>query len=177
MSPPAPARAPALARAFAFVLARTLAFALARAFARTPALALALGAASSACSSSSSPAPRAPAAATAVLHVRSTPQTNGGRTLYVMVREADAKSITLGYDDAAAKLFADPPDPAVLASRPIFPGAAAELPLEGEGKKDLVVYFFFTEPGPRWRLPLRRPLPKAVYVDLGALQIEKVERR
>jgi intracellular growth IglE-like protein len=138
--------------------------------------ALALALAAAACSSSSPPA-RPAAPAPALLHVRSTPKTNGGKTLYVMVREADAKSITLGYDEAAAKLFADPPDPAVVASRPLFPGTELALPLEGDGKKDLVVYFFFTEPSTRWRLPLRKPLPSAVYVDLGVFQIEKVQRR
>jgi hypothetical protein len=137
-----------------------------------------LGAAVTACSSSSSsPPPRAAAAKPALLHVRSTSKTNGGKTLYVMVREADAKSITLGYDEAASKLFADPPDPLVVAIGPVFPGNDATISLENEGKKDLVVYFFFTQPGPRWRLPLRRPLPSSVYVDLGTLQIEKVERR
>lgn len=137
---------------------------------------LSFGAAVTACSSSSPP-PRAPAAKPALLHVRSTSTTNGGKTLYVMVREADAKSITLGYDEAASKLFADPPDPSVVASGPVFPGSDATISLENQGKKDLVVYFFFTQPGPRWRLPLRRPLPASVYVDLGTLQIEKVERR
>jgi hypothetical protein len=145
--------------------------------ARPFALALALGAAVAACSSSPAPPPRAASKPQALLHVRSTARTNGGKTLYVMVREADAKAVTLGYEEAASKLFADPPDPAVVASGPVFPGNDATLALEGEGKKDLVVYFFFTEPGPRWRLPLRRPLPPAVYVDLGALQIEKIERR
>ncbi len=139
------------------------------------ALALALGAAVAACSSSAPP--RAAPPPPALLHVRTTPRTNGGNTLYVMVREADARSITLGYDEAASKLFADPPDPAVVAKRPVFPGNDATLELAGEGKNDLVVYFFFTAPGPRWRLPLRRPLPPAVYVDLGALQIEQVQRR
>jgi hypothetical protein len=138
------------------------------------ALTLGLGASTLACSSSP---PRAPAASPSpVLHVRSKPQTNGGKTFYVMVREADSKSITLSYDEASGKLFADPPDPAVVASQPLFPGTDATLSLDGGGgKKDLVVYFFFTDPSPKWRLPLRRPLPSQVSVELGASQIDRVQ--
>lgn len=137
-------------------------------------LVLGLGASTLACGSSSPRAPSAPPPP--VLHVRSKPLTNGGKTFYVMVREADSKSITLSYDEASSKLFADPPDPAVVASQPLFPGTDATLSLEGGGgKKDLVVYFFFTDPSPKWRLPIRRPLPAEVSVEFGASQIDRVQ--
>lgn len=115
-------------------------------------------------------------ASTSRVYVRSTSQTNDGNTLYLMVRTTDRATASENYQDAAAKLFAEPPDASVVSSQPIFPGNSASLTLE-EAKKDVVLYFFFTEPGANWRLPLPRPLPAEVYIDLGQHQIERVQVR
>lgn len=116
-------------------------------------------------------------ASTSRVYVRSTSQTNDGNTLYMMVRSADRATASENYQDVAAKLFAEPPDPSLLASQPIFPGNAASITLEDASKKDVVIYFFFTEPGSNWRLPLPKPLPAEVYIDLGQHQIERVQVR
>lgn len=115
-------------------------------------------------------------ASTSRVYVRSTSQTNDGNTLYMMVRSTDRATASENYQDVAAKLFAEPPDPSVVSSQPIFPGNAASVTLE-ESKKDVVIYFFFTEFGPNWRLPLPKPLPAEVYIDLGQHQIERVQVR
>lgn len=114
---------------------------------------------------------------TSTVYVRSTAQTNDGNTLYMMVRTADRVTAAEGYQEAAAKLFSDPPDPTVLSSQPIFPGNTATLKLDEADKKDIVIYFFFTEPGANWRVPLRKPLPSEVFIDLGRQQIERVQVR
>jgi len=110
------------------------------------------------------------------IHVRSTALTNDGNTLYLMVRSTDRATASENYQDAAARLFAEPPDPSVVMSQPIIPGNATSVTLE-ESSKDVVLYFFFTEPGASWRLPLPKPLPSEVYIDLGQHQIERVQAR
>lgn len=115
-------------------------------------------------------------ASTSRVYVRSTAQTNDGNTLYMMVRTTDRAVASENYQDVSAKLFAEPPDPSVVASQPIFPGNAASITLE-ESKKDVVIYFFFTDYGPNWRLPLPKPLPAEVFIDLGPRQIERVQVR
>ena len=43
--------------------------------------------------------------------------------------------------------------------------------------KDVVLYFFFTNYGPNWKVPLHRPLPSEIYIDLGQHQVERVQVR
>lgn len=110
--------------------------------------------------------------------VKSTDQTNSGNTLYMMVRSVDRKTVVSeGYQDAAAKLFTDPPDPSVIASQPIFPGNTVSITVDNTDAKDLVIYFFFTEYGPNWKVPLHKPLPSEIYIDLGQHQVERVQVR
>lgn len=110
------------------------------------------------------------------VYVKSTDQTNAGNTLYMMARSVDAKTVaTERYQEAAAKLFASPKDPTIVSSQPVFPGNTVHLTLDGEDTKDVVLYFFFTSPGSNWRVPLRRPLPSEVYIDLGQNQVERVQ--
>jgi hypothetical protein len=112
------------------------------------------------------------------IYVKSTDRTNDGNTLYMAVRSVDAKPsiVSEKYQEAASKLFTDPPDASVLNSQPIFPGNTVTIAVD-DSDKDLVLYFFFTNPGPNWRVPLHRPLPAEVYVDLGQHQIERVQIR
>lgn len=115
---------------------------------------------------------------TSRIYIRSNEATNGGKTLYVMIRSAEAKAITGElYKDVAAKVFSDPPDPNVLLVQPIFPGDTVSLTIDEANAKDVVVYAFFTQPGANWRLPLYRPLPSEVYIDLGQHQIARVQVR
>jgi hypothetical protein len=112
------------------------------------------------------------------IYVRSTDTTNDGNTLYMMVRGVDGRGVaTETYQEAAAKLFADPSDPAVVATQPIFPGNQATVTLEDPEAKDVAIYFFFTQPGQSWRVPLRKPLPAEIYIELGQHQIERIQIR
>ena len=119
--------------------------------------------------------PLAGCARSSQVQLRSTPQTNQGNTLYVMVRSVDRATAAENYQDVASRLFADPPDASVVHSQPIFPGSPVTLSLDTSGKKDLVLYFFFTDPGPSWRLPLPRPVPSEITLDLGEHQIDRVQ--
>lgn len=112
------------------------------------------------------------------IYVRSTEGTNDGSALYMMVRAANGSVlVTESYQQAATKLFHDPPDTTVLASQPIFPGNNSTLTLDGADGKDIVIYFFFTDPGQDWRVYLHKPLPSEVYIDLGQHQVDHVAIR
>lgn len=111
--------------------------------------------------------------------VHSTMRTNDGNSMYMMVRLWDGKPLAgERYQEAAGKLFAEPPDPTVLAQRPIVPGEdKTTVTIDEETAKEIVVYFFFTDPGPGWQVPLRRPLPAEVDIDLGRHEVERVRSR
>jgi hypothetical protein len=112
------------------------------------------------------------------IYVKSTQQTNDGKTLYMMVRRLEGPTVgTERYQEAAARLFADPPDATVVNSQPVIPGNTVSVVVDEQEAKGIVLYFFFTDPGPNWRVPLMRPLPAEVYVDLGRNQIERVQIR
>ena len=112
------------------------------------------------------------------VYVKSTDQTNDGNTLYMMVRSVEKKTvITESYQDAAAKLFTDPPDPSIVASQPIFPGNTVSINVDNADTKDLVIYFFFTQFGPNWKVPLHKPLPAEIYIDLGQHEVDRVQIR
>jgi len=114
------------------------------------------------------------------IFVKSTERTNDGNTLYMAVRVADPKAPLSNeqYQQAAAKLFTDPPDPSILTTQPVFPGQPSTVTLEDSSDKDVVLYFFFTNPsGQDWRVPLHKPLPAEVYIDLGQHRVERVQIR
>ena len=115
---------------------------------------------------------------TTKIFVKSTEQTNGGSTLYVVLRNVDAKvAASDRYQDIVAKVFVDPPDATLVASQPIFPGNTITLTVKEGEVKDLDVCFLFTNPGPTWRVPIHGPLPSEVYVELGENQIARVQIR
>lgn len=117
-------------------------------------------------------------ATTTKVYVKSSAQTNDGNTLYMVVRNVDGKPVANEhYQEAAKKLFTDPPDPSILSSQPIFPGNTVTLTIENGDAKDVVIYFFFTQPSNNWRVPLRKPLPAEVFIDLGQNQVERVQIR
>ena len=117
-------------------------------------------------------------ATTTHVYVKSTQLTNDGNTLYMMARNVEGKtSVNEQYQDMAAKLFADPPDPSVLSSQPIFPGNTVDIVLSDADAKQVVLYFFFSHPQSNWRVPLPKPLPSEVYIDLGANQVDRVRVR
>jgi hypothetical protein len=118
-------------------------------------------------------------ATTTKITVHATPQTNDGNTMYMAVRTWDGKP-TSGerYQEVAARLFNEPPDPAILATQPILPGTdKVSVTVDESVAKEVMIYFFFTDPGPGWQVPLRRPMPSEVDIDLGRHQVENVRMR
>jgi hypothetical protein len=112
------------------------------------------------------------------IYVQSKDQTNAGNVLH-MIRSVDAKTAATAesYQEVAAMLFADPRDPSVLSSEPVFPGRLTTVTVDQEKDKSLVLYFFFTSPGDNWRIQVANPLPAEVYIGLGVSQIESAQMR
>ncbi len=55
-----------------------------------------------------------------------------------------------------------------------------DLPIQfaPEVDKDVVVYFFFTNPeGQRWFVPIKAPIPEQIYIELGKHSIRRVTVR
>lgn len=113
--------------------------------------------------------------------VHSSVRTNDGATMYMMVRSWDGKPLVgERYQEVAAKVFQEPPDQTVLATKPIVPAgeeATTTVTVNEDTAKEVVVYFFFTEPGPGWTVPLRRPLPSEVDIDLGRHDVDRVRTK
>jgi len=118
-------------------------------------------------------------ATTTKITVHSTPLTNDGNPMYMAVRAWDGKPASgERYQEMAAKLFNEPPDPQILATQPILPGTdKVSVTVDESVAKEVMIYFFFTDPGPGWQVPLRRPMPAEVDIDLGRHQVENVRMR
>ncbi len=112
------------------------------------------------------------------VNIESSAQTNGGRPLYVMIRKIDGKTfISENYEAVSAKVFAYPQDPTVLQSEIVVPGRDNKLSVRQDDDSDLAIYFFFTAPGKKWRLPLNQPVPAELFIELGSNQIKRVQVR
>jgi hypothetical protein len=118
-------------------------------------------------------------AATTKITVHSSSRTNDGDPMYMAVRAWDGKP-TSGerYQEVAARLFMEPPDQAIIATQPILPGNdKTTVTITDDQAKEVVIYFFFTDPGPGWQVPLRKPLPSEIDIDLGKHQVENIRVR
>jgi hypothetical protein len=115
-------------------------------------------------------------ATTTKIIVHSTDRTNDGASMYMMVRSWDGKpTATERYQEVAAKAFREPPDATVLATKPILPGEEkTTVSITADNVKEMIIYFFFTDPGPGWQVPVRRPLPAEIDIDLGRHEVENV---
>lgn len=93
------------------------------------------------------------------LTIKSMPEANRGKPVYVMVRSVNAKEfLTESYHDVANLLFTDPPDASILAYRVILPGQKQKIRMEKPEKTAVGVYCMFTEPGDQWKIILPQPL-------------------
>jgi hypothetical protein len=109
------------------------------------------------------------------VRVESVPNTNNGRPFYLMARNVDTREfLAEDYESAAERLFKFPADPTVSGNETIFPGRQVTVDVQTEAGKDVILYFFFTRPGPKWKVPLRRPLPSEVVIELGRAQVKRV---
>lgn len=98
--------------------------------------------------------------------------TNGGRPFYAVVRSVEqATHLTDTYESIAAKVFANPADPSVLAAQVIYPGVEATVEVQPSETLPLGVYFLFTEPGERWKVLQPKPLPSSMQIDLGVSDV------
>lgn len=114
------------------------------------------------------------------LHVKvdSTPDTNHGRPIYMMVRTVDGQAlVSEDYGEAAARVFAYPKDPSVQKVQVVLPGQSVDFSIPRSEEGALAIYFFFTHPGNKWRIPLQSPLPSDLIVDLGENNIKRVQVR
>lgn len=104
---------------------------------------------------------------------------NDGSPLHMMIRAIPDSLEQETYEQAAAKMFQQPPDESIVATQPIFPGERSAISLPDVGKGDIVIYFFFTVPEPKdgFRVPIRRPIPAEVFVMLGERRVERVQVR
>lgn len=114
------------------------------------------------------------------LHVRvdTSADTNQGRPIYMLIRSVDGQAlVSEDYDEAAARVFALPADPTVKKVQAILPGQTVNLSMPRPEEGALALYFFFTNPGSKWRVPLEAPLPTEVIVELGENNIRRVRVR
>jgi hypothetical protein len=104
---------------------------------------------------------------------------NDGAPLHMMIRAIPDSLEQETYEQVAAKMFVQPPDESVIASQPVFPGERFALSLPDVGKGDIVLYFFFTSPDPKdgFRVPIRKPIPAEVFIELGEHKVDRVQVR
>ena len=114
------------------------------------------------------------------IQITTTADTNLGKPLHMMVRVADEQTaISEPYATVASRVFLVEPDPTVVEVAVIIPGAK-DVPIEfsPEDDKDIVIYFFFTNPeGQRWFVPIKAPIPEEIRVELGEHSIRRVTVR
>lgn len=109
------------------------------------------------------------------IEVQSSEKTNGGRPLYMMVRMVDSRALlSEDYASASALVFTHPPDKSVQKVQTVLPGKPVVLNLPRPEESELALYFFFTQPGDKWRVPLSQPLPSDVMVELGGSNVKRV---
>jgi hypothetical protein len=114
-------------------------------------------------------------ASTLKVRIDSSEVTNNGKPLYFMARNVDAQQfLAEDYDAAADRMFHYPADPTVSATETVFPGRQGTVSIDTTPGQDVVLYFFFTKPGAKWKVPIHRPLPSEVVVELGRTQIKRV---
>lgn len=118
-------------------------------------------------------------ATTTRITVHSSDRTNDGATMYMMVRSWDGNP-TFGerYQEVAAKAFVEPSNPTVLATKSILPGEEkTTVTINADTVKEIIIYFFFTDPGSNWQVPVRRPLPAEIDINLGRHDVNHVRTR
>lgn len=111
--------------------------------------------------------------------VETSPVTNGGAPMHMMIRALPDSLEQESYEQIAAMMFVEPPDESVIATQALFPGERAAISLPDVGKNDIVMYFFFTTPDPKdgFRQRIPRPIPAEIYVVLGGQTVERVQVR
>jgi hypothetical protein len=106
------------------------------------------------------------------VYVDSSPETNEGRPLYMVVRAVEAsKFATDTYESISRSVFARPADDTIIRADVIYPGAEREVIVEKPVDVPLSIYFLFTDPGDRWKTRVLQPVPDDVEILLGENEI------
>jgi hypothetical protein len=96
------------------------------------------------------------------------PQANGGRPFYILVRAVNEKAFFgESYQTVAQSLFPQTNDPSVRLVRLLWPGRQETARVTIADSDSFAVYAFFTQPGDPWRLLLSPPLRKDYALVLG----------
>lgn len=107
------------------------------------------------------------------LQLEAGPDTNGGRPLYVVVRQVEpARFASDSYGEIAHRAFARPKDETVLRTEVLYPGAKRKLRLKDpDPSLPIALYFLFTDPGERWKVKIDPPLPTSVEIRLDSNEV------
>jgi len=113
------------------------------------------------------------------LQIQSADKTNDGRSLYMLVRPVEDEDVVAEpYEAATRRVFARQAVPDGQERHVIIPGQTMTIDLATERKQDVVLYFFFTQPGDRWWLALdKKRLSGEIVVELGINEVERIRVR
>jgi hypothetical protein len=112
---------------------------------------------------------------TLYLTVRSPDDMNAGRPVRMLVRAVDQQQyVNESYQQVADKVVAR--DDSVLESAVVYPNVPVTARVKKPSSKNVGVYFFFTQPGPRWKTMLELPVPNSATIKLGQGNIESVDQ-
>ena len=100
------------------------------------------------------------------IKIRSNYSTNNEQPVCIVIRSVNYNNfLTESYQDIAGMVYADPPNPSVIASHIILPGTKEKIEIEIPPKELVGVYSLFKEPD-IWKVILSRPFDKKYYIIL-----------
>jgi hypothetical protein len=100
------------------------------------------------------------------IKIQSNYNTNDEQPVCIVIRSVNYNNfLTESYQDIAGMVYADPPNPTVIASHIILPGTKEKIEIEIPPKELVGVYSLFKEPD-IWKVILRRPFDKKYYIIL-----------
>ncbi|MEL6183339.1 MAG: hypothetical protein AAFU79_01855 [Myxococcota bacterium] len=110
------------------------------------------------------------------IKVEAAETTNAGRSFYMLIRQVEQEEVlAASYEEAAQRVFTREAAPEGELRKVIIPGTPLTVDVDAQSKRDIVLYFFFTEPGDRWWLSIARDrLPAEIVIDLGINEVERV---
>ena len=100
------------------------------------------------------------------IKIQSNYNTNDEQPVCIVIRSVNYNNfLTESYQDIAEMVYADPPDPTVIASHIILPETKEKIEIEIPPKELVGVYCLFKEPD-IWKIILRRPFDSKYYIIL-----------
>jgi len=109
------------------------------------------------------------------MKIETDPKTNAGAPFTVVVQRADPNALPSNdYREISESIFQTSADSSIVEQAVILPGQSTFLEITAPEEELLVVYFLFTDPGPRWYFPFQQPLPGEVVIELKGHEIERV---